>query len=356
MLTTGVCIRPSTHQAQEDLARFLDYFVHHNELGYDMSETKWIVFGGSYAGAMAAWMKEKYPFLISGSVSSSGPVQAQLNFPEYMDVVTTSMRNLGGDECIAALEDALKTVHDQSQTSQGWEWLGAKFNTCTPIRDEKDLSVFQSSLTGQFSNSVQYNHQINKIPAEDLCSQMTTNTSAIDQLVQIIHISTKGKCVDASWKDSIDVLKEEAFDGQAAARQWQYQTCNEFGYFQSTEGVQADNPFRWLQAMTLDLSGPAVCREVFGIAGPNIDETNRYYGGKDVITANVTYVNAKIDPWHILGVIESTSALDGQEGNEVLLLEGGSHCADMRIIPKYDTDELKNVRERIAANVHKYLH
>ena len=38
----------------------------------------WIAFGGSYPGSMAAWVREKYPHLIQGSVSSSGPLLAKV--------------------------------------------------------------------------------------------------------------------------------------------------------------------------------------------------------------------------------------------------------------------------------------
>ena len=38
----------------------------------------WIAFGGSYPGSMAAWLREKFPHLIAGSVSSSGPLEAKV--------------------------------------------------------------------------------------------------------------------------------------------------------------------------------------------------------------------------------------------------------------------------------------
>ena len=38
----------------------------------------WIAFGGSYPGSMAAWVRLKFPHLISGAVSSSGPLEAKV--------------------------------------------------------------------------------------------------------------------------------------------------------------------------------------------------------------------------------------------------------------------------------------
>lgn len=44
------------------------------------SDIKWIVFGGSYAGSLAAWARLKYPYLVHGAVSSSGPLLAKVDF------------------------------------------------------------------------------------------------------------------------------------------------------------------------------------------------------------------------------------------------------------------------------------
>lgn len=74
----------TTHQALADLATFIKSMNKQNELP---EGTKWIVFGGSYAGNLAAWMRMKYPHLVHGAVSSSAPVLAQLDFPGNTGVV-----------------------------------------------------------------------------------------------------------------------------------------------------------------------------------------------------------------------------------------------------------------------------
>ena len=48
------------------------------------------------------------------------------------------------------------------------------------------------------------------------------------------------KCLDASYKSLIDELRKTSWNDSASVggRQWTYQTCVEFGYFQSTDSDQ----------------------------------------------------------------------------------------------------------------------
>lgn len=64
-------------QALADAANFIQTMT--KEHGFS-DKQKWIIFGGSYSGALAIWMRQKYPNLVAGAVGSSGPVFLQVNF------------------------------------------------------------------------------------------------------------------------------------------------------------------------------------------------------------------------------------------------------------------------------------
>lgn len=66
----------SSQQALADLAHFQTVMT--KKLG--TGERKWVVFGGSYPGCLAAWYRIKYPHLAHAAVASSAPVKAVLNF------------------------------------------------------------------------------------------------------------------------------------------------------------------------------------------------------------------------------------------------------------------------------------
>lgn len=67
----------SSEQALADLAYFIKAMTEKHELE---ANSKWIAFGGSYPGSLAAWLRAKYPHLIHGSVSASGPLLAKIDF------------------------------------------------------------------------------------------------------------------------------------------------------------------------------------------------------------------------------------------------------------------------------------
>jgi hypothetical protein len=76
-LSTSNLVYLNSEQALADLAEFIINI----KIKYKISSTaKWVAFGGSYPGSLAAWLRMKYPHLIHIAVSSSGPLLAKIDF------------------------------------------------------------------------------------------------------------------------------------------------------------------------------------------------------------------------------------------------------------------------------------
>lgn len=67
----------SSRQALADLAHFRTMIAETRGL----TNAKWVAFGGSYPGSLAAWFRLKYPHLVHAAVATSAPVHATVNFP-----------------------------------------------------------------------------------------------------------------------------------------------------------------------------------------------------------------------------------------------------------------------------------
>lgn len=66
----------SVDQALADLARFIE--TRKRREGFENSTV--VVFGGSYAGSVATWLRLKYPHLVQGALASSAPIFAKADF------------------------------------------------------------------------------------------------------------------------------------------------------------------------------------------------------------------------------------------------------------------------------------
>lgn len=87
-------------QALADAAMFIQKMNDHYEF---VSTQKWIIFGGSYAGALAMWLVELYPSIAYGAISSSATVKATMNFRQFFENVSKSFV-LKSLDCANAIE------------------------------------------------------------------------------------------------------------------------------------------------------------------------------------------------------------------------------------------------------------
>lgn len=90
------------------------------------------------------------------------------------------------------------------------------------------------------------------------------------------------------------------------AIQWTYQTCNEFGFYQTSDDKQrifGDRfPLVFFVKQCTDFYGSHFDADYLF---SSINKTNDYYLALTPNTTNVLYVHGSIDPWHALGLIKS---------------------------------------------------
>jgi len=141
----------TSQQALQDAASFIDYLT----TKLSLNESQWVVFGGSYSGSLAAWFRAKYPHLVVGAIASSAPIEAVINFKDYLAVVSDSL----GQKCDDAIKEATKQLALELEHPMGWKSIEKQFKLCETFNGSVDSDVYNlvSTLAGNIENVVQYN-------------------------------------------------------------------------------------------------------------------------------------------------------------------------------------------------------
>lgn len=221
------------NQALADLAHFIDY---QRETLPGAKNAGVILVGASYSASMVAWFKQAYPDKANGVWASSAPLFAKADFGEYKEVVSTTIKSVGPAGCAERIERAINAL-EQDVESGVMTRIHNSFNTCTQFAATDDLEVwsFFSSISNRFAGLVQYHNpgDIDQMCAVILNSAVTDDVQA---LVNYIRGSSTN-CYDISYQGYVDYYKDIAWDSPSttgAYRQWFYQTCNEFGWYQTS--------------------------------------------------------------------------------------------------------------------------
>lgn len=349
----------SAEQGLADLARIIAYV----KKVYNTEDSKVITVGGSYTGNLAAWFKALYPHLSDGSISSSGPLTAKTNFSDYMDVVNDAMIYYSGQSCVDSFTSAAEAVaalYEQGVGSAGYTQLSNDFVTCEPISSTYDLTILLSDLMGNVQGTAQYNGQQDGVMTiSDICNIMldeTYGTTSYDRFVYLAGEYRKSygvTCEDVSWNNTVSFLSSTVNDPDNSARPWTFQTCNEFGYFQTTDSP--NQPFYSWKPLGLKFYYD-LCYEAFDgwTYSPQIDWMNTVYGGTKIAANNIVFSSGSIDPWSALGVTEDIKEM-ATESEIPLFIVGTSHCQDLKAPKSTDIPALTQARQVIADQVSIWL-
>lgn len=349
----------SSRQALEDLA----YFVQSKseEIGVEVGVTKWVTFGGSYPGYMAAYARIKYPHLIFAAVSSSAPLKLKVDFPEYQMRVGKDLKypKVGGsDLCF----DIVKQGHVEAVALlQGNpQELASMFHVCDPsnallIQENQDLFLGDGLIWVPAQSNDPACKDGNLCNIQHLCDYMThtkqfTNATELEILADVAaqqRSRVTRDCVDIDWKAAVKEYSEPRITS-GGMRSWLWQTCTEFGFYQTCDETCPFASFYHLVEMDLEL-----CKVAYNITNvyENVQATIDHYGGLNIgASSRVLSVNGDVDPWSELGLIVSPKYSLPAE-----MVTGASHHFWTHQVRDSDATEILRVREYIYSVVVDWL-
>jgi len=321
--------------ALKDAAAFQDYFS--SDFGYT---GKWVVIGGSYPGNLSAAFRMQYPQRTVGALASSAPVRAKENFEEYDAHVT----QVAGPDCVKNLRRMVRAAESALKDPAQWLALKKAFEA-ESIHGDVDVLYLIADISAA---AVQYGSK------NAFCKSIETPDiiAGYSKFARDLYKSWKIKAVDFTFQNALSENPDDYLGG-FAMRQWLYQSCTEYGYWQSAH----HDPAKSSRSKRIDLAyHREACQKLFGLTVPaNTSRTNSLYFHPLFLfsTTNILFTNGSDDPWSNLSL--NAQSAQQNPGIDFFLIDGAAHCDDLRANAASDSVELKKSRSLFQKLVDQWL-
>ena len=283
----------------------------------------------------------KFPFLAIGALASSAPVRADANYDEYDEHVSLVV----GEKCGARMKEAVSIIEASYDNPKEW----AKYLKMFGSQDVKHKVDFLYVIADVGAIAAQYGY------VKRFCDDLMSAKSAVDGYAKFTAYITKAWGMKPSelaveWAKNID---PKAYVGSFGMRQWYYQSCTEYGYWQNA------HPTRSVRSQRINSDyHNEICDRLFGIKKP-VDITrinnNFYYPLLNpAYASNIYFTNGNTDPWSKLS-IDKDIVSKYNPNLMSFLIDGAAHCDDLRSKRREDSKPLSYSRLLMERNITKWL-
>jgi hypothetical protein len=305
----------NTEQALADIPAFASIFKR-NTISYDLTPagTPWIFIGGSYPGMRAAFARRLYPDTIFASWASSAPVQASVDMSFYHEPIWQGLHNHGLGNCAADIHAAVIEFDGSLDNPRTGPALKDKlFGPGCGIPSNREMAFSMANIFDRW----QYAGITPQL--RDFCTWISTDLETNTTSGSNGWAATKGASFTierwASWRSwdqnctdtssNIDTGDEkEKAEELADSIAWDWQTCTEWGFFQSANlgPHQLISKFNDLESWQKDCHAnfPGGLENGLLPVWPRTNETNAKFGGWDIRPSNTFWTAGELDPWRSL--------------------------------------------------------
>ncbi|XP_058824144.1 putative serine protease K12H4.7 [Topomyia yanbarensis] len=342
-------------QALVDVAEWI-YHLRHNVVRDDQARV--ILAGTGYAGALATWMRQRYPHLVDGVWVSSGQVDARFNFKEYAFEIGEVIRTHGSDDCFSTIWRGFRTGENLFDSGLSTT-VTELFNTCAPVNteDQLDIETFFYNVKEGLQSAILQSPQRPE-STETLCHELGNSTAQTDLHVLAEWIANHYSNLDCLPFDfnttvqahqNIEITAPE--NSVLGLRQRIYQFCTEFGWFLTADS--ADQPFGYRVTMNFFLN---FCRAVYGdwvsseVVVDGVHLTNMHFGGKNPRVTSALFTNGGLDPIRDISITEYHQAQSG-----AIVIPGYFNSPDLNSISGYDSPALLEAKHEIQMYIESWL-
>ncbi|WWD21383.1 hypothetical protein CI109_105868 [Kwoniella shandongensis] len=359
-------------EALEDSAYFIENFKAPSSLislsdpsALHPSNTPWIYYGGSYAGARAAHMRVQYPHLVWGAIASSAVTHAQVSYPEYFDPI----QRYGPEECISAIQSSIKTIDMLLDLPAPVPQLLKSLFGLGELESDTDFVEVLSSPTGYWQGK-NWDPAIGSLEFYNFCDTLTAGGASsrlglvkvpaeVVNYAKYIKENVVSRCPRSDGNPASDI--EDCFGSQDDSkmqetdlsqtwRLWLFQVCTQWGYFQH---APLEGPSILSRRIDLEHTSKG-CRQAYPPgkyftvpAIPDVEEINAR-GDYAIEADRLAFIDGDRDPWRPVTPNSDVAPRRNSSVNKpVHIIFDGVHHYDENGLTNHDEEpaRIKDIHE-----------
>ncbi|KAK7095230.1 hypothetical protein V1264_006666 [Littorina saxatilis] len=313
-----------------------------------------IAFGGSYGGMLSAYMRFKYPNIITGALAASAPIymlDPAFDRSFFFSLVTKDFMDAGYD-CFAKVEEGFAAMDKLAGQGQpGLAQLTSDFQLCSPL---KNNGAAYKHLQGWIRNAFTYLAMLDypypsdfldmKLPANPVKAACSLLTNASTPIKGLAGASGMYYGADASHSppcfnitaDFIECADPTGCGVGPNAFAWDYQACTEIPLPSGSNGQTDMFP---VLPFTPEIRRD-YCMKRWGVVPRDEWSGIQFFGTNIKDASNIIFSNGDLDPWRGGGVTSSAS-----NSLVAIVVTGGAHHLDLRASNKLDPPGVIAARE-----------
>ncbi|XP_050441627.1 lysosomal Pro-X carboxypeptidase-like isoform X2 [Adelges cooleyi] len=340
-------LRPKSH----DKPPTIDYGEYDTQT-VDTRSNPVIVFGGSYGGILAAWLRMKYPASAEGAIASSAPIWLieGLTPCNAFYRVASSVYMATSKECGQTIRSSWKAIDDVTTTDKGKEWLSNQWKLCWPLKNSTDVTKLKSWAKRAYENMAMANYPypadflmpLPGNPIKEFCKPLTNSQSDCYTLLSSVF---EGLKVYFNYTGSSQCLDVHG-TVKPSRKAFSYQICTELMIPLCTNGIK-DIFEKSPQNYTEDAD---YCYKEYGVY-PAIGLAEKIYGGKHLIaSSNIIFSNGLLDPWSSGGVLHDIS-----NTVQAVIMPDAAHHLDLRASNAEDPQSVTEARKYYKKTIKRWV-
>lgn len=354
-----------------DYVRLID-FIRNNATSPELKYKATVLFGGSYGGMLATWLRLKYPQHFQGAIASSAPIlwfKNKTNPNAYTIKASQTILEVGGQECYDLTSFGFFDLANMVYDTTYWPKIKEIFALCDDPKSSSDIETLVGLLSDSLGTMSMVNYPyatdfVNPLPAWPVnascvaAKAIPTPPSQSGDVPNLsaynfTHIEALQRAANVFYNNSgqlqcLDLTKaaSSGLDGSG----WEAQTCADLPMPQGDDPAQSC--FTW--ANWYEQGHTDFCKQKYGLT-PKYDWALEYFGGMDPArdfreATNIVWANGKLDPWSMGGITTNITA-----GTVALVIDQAAHHLDLRAPNDADPESVTAARLVEEAHFKKWV-